>query len=315
MLALPTTTTAQTTTQCTTAQAVTTTQTTAQPAVYVRAYPGRKDDVAWENQSAIWRAYGPALQQSGEKAYGYDIWCKNTPTLVSEQRFDMDSVGLVQRRQLPGGAWGSPEAKKIEDATSFHYDHGNGLDCYSVGPTLGGGTSALMVDGRIVYPWCYAEYQLLALTPDSACFELTYHPTLVGNDLVTEHRRITVLSGTRFCRCDVRYEGLTHPVQVCAGIVLHGHEEDARLSVRQHYIAYADPSDRPDDPAVGQVMVGIYAPQMTQAMISEGHLLAVQPYHPGDTFTYWFGSGWSHGDCPTLQTLLSELQQPARFAH
>lgn len=280
-----------------------------EPAVFVRMYPGRKDDVCWENQSAIWRAYGPALQQSGEKAYGYDIWCKNTPKLVSEERFAKDSIGLEVRRALPGGAWGSPEAKRIENETSFHFDHGNGLDCYSVGPTLGGGTSALMVDGKIVFPWCYKEYKILACTPDSACFELIYHPAQIGEDQVVEHRRITVLRGTRFCKCEVRYEGLTQPQQVCAGIVLHDNEDKVRMSLKQHFVAYEDPSDRPDDANVGKVMVGIYAPQMTQAMLSQGHLLAVAPYQPGDTFTYWFGSGWSLGDCPTIEQMVYELKQ------
>lgn len=283
-------------------------QSTESRGAYVRMYPGRKDDVCWENQSAIWRAYGPALQASGERAFGYDIWCKNTRDIVSPERFEKDSLGLVERRKLPGGAWGSPEAKRIEDATSFHYDHGNGLDCYSVGSTLGGGTSALLVEGKIVYPWCYKEYHVLTHTPDTAQFELVYEPKMIGEDFVTEHRVITVVSGSRFCRCDVRYEGLTTERQVCAGVVLHGNEDQLRLNHRQHYIAYADPSDRPDDPAVGQVMIGIYAPQATQLMLSEGHALAVASYRPGDVFTYWFGSGWSHGDCPTLERMVTDLQ-------
>ena len=37
-------------------------------------YPERLDDLAWENDRAAYRAYGPALQASGEQAYGYDIW-------------------------------------------------------------------------------------------------------------------------------------------------------------------------------------------------------------------------------------------------
>jgi len=40
--------------------------------VYGRYYPERLDDIAWENDRAAYRAYGPALQKSGEKAYGYD---------------------------------------------------------------------------------------------------------------------------------------------------------------------------------------------------------------------------------------------------
>ena len=39
-----------------------------------RQYPERLDDVAWENDRAAYRAYGPALQEKGERAFGYDIW-------------------------------------------------------------------------------------------------------------------------------------------------------------------------------------------------------------------------------------------------
>ena len=39
-----------------------------------RYYPERVDDVAWENDLTAFRAYGPALQETGERAFGYDIW-------------------------------------------------------------------------------------------------------------------------------------------------------------------------------------------------------------------------------------------------
>ena len=44
-----------------------------------RQYPERLDDVAWENDRAAYRAYGPALQEKGERAFGYDIWTKVCP--------------------------------------------------------------------------------------------------------------------------------------------------------------------------------------------------------------------------------------------
>ena len=42
-----------------------------------RQYPERLDDVAWENDRAAYRAYGPALQEKGARAFGYDIWTKS----------------------------------------------------------------------------------------------------------------------------------------------------------------------------------------------------------------------------------------------
>lgn len=41
-----------------------------------KQYPERVDDVAWENDRIAFRTYGPALQATGEKAYGCDIWVK-----------------------------------------------------------------------------------------------------------------------------------------------------------------------------------------------------------------------------------------------
>ena len=58
--------------------------------VYGRCYPERLDDIAWENDRAAYRAYGPALQKSGERAYGYDVFTKNVEELVVEDRYAME---------------------------------------------------------------------------------------------------------------------------------------------------------------------------------------------------------------------------------
>jgi len=42
--------------------------------VYGRHYPERVDDIAWENDRIAFRTYGPALQATGERAFGYDVW-------------------------------------------------------------------------------------------------------------------------------------------------------------------------------------------------------------------------------------------------
>ena len=42
----------------------------AEPLVYGRHYPERLDDITWENDRSAYRAYGPALQARGERAYG-----------------------------------------------------------------------------------------------------------------------------------------------------------------------------------------------------------------------------------------------------
>ena len=62
---------------------------------YGRMYPERVDDIAWENDRGAYRCYGPALQRSGEDAFGNDVWVKNTPDLVVESRYHNELVNKL----------------------------------------------------------------------------------------------------------------------------------------------------------------------------------------------------------------------------
>ena len=157
-----------------------------------RPYPERLDDLAWENDKAAYRAYGPALQARGEKAYGYDVFTKSVPTPVVEQRYAMETD---QKAWAQINAWQregqTAKADSLRNVISYHIDHGNGMDCYSVGPTLGGGTAALMPDSSLVYPYCYKECQVLDNGPLRFTARLTFHPLAVKGDSVVETRLIT----------------------------------------------------------------------------------------------------------------------------
>jgi hypothetical protein len=128
--------------------------------VFGNIYPERADDITWENDLGIYRVYGPALQRSGERSFGTDVWVKNTPELVVEQRYQMHMWGVAQRDSLKS-IDRPTEANEIYVATSFHHDHGQGLDCYGVGASLGCGAPALMKDGRLLFPYCYKTYKIL----------------------------------------------------------------------------------------------------------------------------------------------------------
>ena len=165
--------------------------------VWGRKFPERKDDMAWENDRSAYRAYGPALQASGERAFGYDIWTKSVPTRVLEERF----------------------ANDIQHGISFHVDHGNGMDVYAVGPTLGGGTAALLDSlNNIVYPYCWDTYEVLDNGPLRFTVRLDYKPlTVDGDTAVVESRLITLDRGAWLNRTEVTYRGLTHEARVAPG--------------------------------------------------------------------------------------------------
>ena len=275
-----------------------------------RQYPERVDDIAWENDRTAYRLYGPALQRSGERAFGIDVWVKNTPDLEVEQRYKVELSNHPKIQQLLKEGK-TDEAKQMEIATTYHFDHGYGLDCYKVGPSLGCGAPALMQDGKLLLPYCYKEYKILDNGPLRFTVELTYNPVSVGADRnVVEHRILSLDKGSNFNKMTVWYEGLSVPTDVAAGIVIH-QEDTQSLAIGRDYVAYADPTDNPVAQNF-QIYVAALFPNNiseTKALWDEtpangiaGHAVGIlKDCKAGQKLTYYFGSAWSKNDVRNLE--------------
>ncbi len=266
-----------------------------------RLFPERKDDMAWENDRSAYRAYGPALQRSGERAFGYDIWTKSVPHRILEKRYYDDRVNRI----------------------SFHVDHGNGMDVYAVGPTLGGGTSALTdAKGNLVLPYCFADYEILDQGPLRFTVKLTYNPLKVNSDEnVIETRVISLDRGSWLNKTTVRYDGLTTPATFSPGIVVHRQNPTAyTLDNKSRFMSYADLTEKADN-GNGTIFVGVVAPDANLFIYSPldqpagdaiGHILAQKGYDNATPVTYWWGSGWSKGGMPDMETWNSTLRDYSR---
>ena len=278
-----------------------------EPAVFGRHYPERVDDMTWENDRSAYRAYGPALQARGERAFGYDIWVKRVPELVVEQRYAKHLDADIQKEvnQLRK-ARKYKEANELFHSASFHVDHGDGLDCYSVGPTLGGGTTALMQGNDIIYPYCWKEYEIMENGPLRFTVKLTYHPLVVGKDSVVETRIISLEKGSQLNKTTISYVGLSKAAPVATGIVIHAENPEAyTLEGSKGYIAYADLTDNIKNDNgiiyVGAVVpkkikeakVSLFTPKEAKERGALGHVLAISNYNPDSKYTYYWGSGWS----------------------
>ena len=252
-----------------------------------RHYPERADDIAWENDRVAFRAYGPALQKRGERAFGYDAFAKRVAYPVVSKWYDAE----------------------LHRHLSYHRDYGEGMDVYTVGPTLGCGTSALLAPGdSIVYPYCYQKYEILDNGPLRFTMRLTYHPFVISGDTVTEIRLISLDRGSQLNRTLITYQGLSSPHPVVTGLVVHPSNPDAwKTDTQAGYIAYEDLTDRPKA-GNGRIYVGAVVPQgmeksgMTPFPAAEskrqrggatGHVLAQSTYRPGTSYLYYWGSGWS----------------------
>ncbi len=285
-----------------------------------RFYPERADDIAWENDKAAYRAYGPALQQSGEKAYGYDVFTKSVSYPVVEKRYamELDATVRAQIKELREKGK-KAEADSLQHIISYHVDHGNGMDVYNVGPTLGGGTAALMDGDNIVYPYCFKDYTILDNGPLRFTVKLVYNPLVVKNDSnVIETRVISLDKGSYLNRTAITYDNLSQAASVAAGLVIHPENPKGyEASASDRFIAYADSTNSPKN-GNGIIYVGASFPKALSSASAVmfpkevsgaiGHVLAVTPYQPGETFVYYWGSGWSKGGMKDMVEWTSYLK-------
>lgn len=275
-------------------------------------YPERADDVAWENDLVAFRAYGPALQATGERAYGYDVWTKyNTTDPVVEARY-AGELNPDTKAKIAELKTADPKAAaELYKSVSYHVDHGNGLDCYKVGPTLGGGTAALMTGDTIIYPYCYRTQEILDNGPLRFTVKLEYNPlTVRGDSSVIETRVLSLDAGSHLNKAVISYSNLKQAMPVATGIVLHEPDGAVVADAANGYITYVDPTDNAGA-GNGKIFVGAAFPaQVKEAKVAlfpekekkelrggaDGHVLAVSDYEPGSEYTYYWGAAWEKAD-------------------
>ena len=293
-------------------------------------YKIRKDDIAWENDRCAYRVYGPALQKTGERSFGTDVWVKNTPDTVVYERYVKDMNGNIkgdkidakvralqkqekaEKNKAKAAALAKQikvlqaESKEVDILTSFHLDHGNGLDPYHVGATLGLGAPSLMVGKNQVLPYCYKDYRILDNGPLRFTVELTYNPSTVGDmKNVVEHRIISLDKGSNFNKMTVWYDGLTTPTDFATGFPIHEEDTESKTFAKD-YVSYADPTDN-IEVNNSQVFVGVLFPEGIDNTYYQlfdkkhdgatGHALGLKRgLKNGEKYSYYFGAAWSKYD-------------------
>lgn len=277
-----------------------------------KCYPERMDDMAWENDLVAFRAYGPALQAKGERGFGYDLFTKyNTTEPILEAMYAKElnketRVKIAELKKTDPKA-----AAELSRERSYHIDHGYGMDCYAVGPTLGAGVAALMVNDSIIYPWCYKNQEILDNGPLRFTVKLEFTPlTVKGDSTVVETRLITLDAGSHLNRTAVSYSNLKETLPIVAGIVLHEPDGAVVADAANGYITYVDPTTGPDN---GKIFMGAAVPTVVKdaktVLFSEqekkernnadGHVLAVSDYEPGSEYVYYWGFAWDKADIKT----------------
>lgn len=252
-----------------------------QPKVMARAVPERSDDFIFENELICARIYGKAMEKKSITP-GVDIWVKLPGKLVADEWY----------------------VRLKEEKGYYHRDHG-GKDCYKVGVSLGGGASAPWVNGKLRYPATnYRDSEILESTPDKVVFVLRYPEWDCDSIKVSLEKKITVTSGTYFCKCEDRYVfSGCDTLTVAAGISRHQKQqtvEEERMG-DGFYAIWEQASDQHAEPEDGRIGVAVVMPDAEKVFVTKrgNHGLCTKKLLPGETLTYWFGSCWGKGDIQT----------------
>ena len=250
-----------------------------------RQVPERYDDYAWENNLSAYRLYGPALETSPEKLItpGIDVWVKCTEKLVIDEWYAKGD---------------------------YHHNYGDGMDCYKVGRTLGGGASVPMLEGKF-WPMehNYATCQTLDNGPIRTTVKLVYVPWDVNGTAVSLVKTISLDANQRFNRMENLYEGEFEELPIAAGFVRHdvkGTEQG------EGWIAMVEAVSDSKQPEVdGDIYQAIVLPGAELNADLLGHTLAVKAVKSGETMTYYSASGWSQGGVENMEDWIETIKEQA----
>lgn len=257
---------------------------------YGRYVPERFDDFAWENDKVAFRMYGKALEVRKDNAFGTDVWVKRPNKLVINDWY------------------------KTGD---YHTDHGDGMDYYSVGFTLGAGDIAPLVKDSIVFSKNYHHWKVLDNGPLRTTFELGYDAWDVAGKSVKVTKTISLDAGSHMNRIEALYTYVGDILPVAIGIVKRQEPGTILMDELKGIVAYWEPQHGADGTTgVATIVTG----GSTKMGTNKAHLLTYTSAKNNEAVVYYNGSAWSKGNEITdakawfnyLGDFKKQLEQPLK---
>lgn len=240
---------------------------------YSRHVPERMDDYAYENNRVAGRIYGPALEFP--RTFGSDIWLKCTDRLVIDDWF-----------------------KKMD----YHHNYGEGMDCYKVGGTLGGGALVPYSAGEnFVIGDNWASFQHICDGPVRTKAVFTYNAFDVDGVKYSASRTIELDANSHFVKSVTAFHPVEHDAD-SLDLVLGAIKHDVISRVDgENWIAFTEVASDTKQPEVdGNISVALIYDEAELAdnpikAIGDiaGHAAIITREAANKPITVWTGSGWS----------------------
>lgn len=267
--------------------------------LHARFIPERKDDFAWENDRMAFRMYGPALASENAKG-GIDVWTKRVRYPIVDKWYQAGP-------------------------SKYHKDHGEGMDAYKVGPTLGcGGLGYLNQAGKLTPSPHYANYKIHATGPLRLSFTLTYPLVQVDNSSIRETRTLTMDAGQHFFHItsSFDYKGNTEGIRPVSGVYVHDKSklaetpDEAAQSIFQsnHAIGAWEPLGNIEDKHgfIGTAILSAKEGTTDHIVWDKDHPLIPLSDDISKPVSWYAGAYWSEVDTPRQTDFEHSLM---RFTH
>ncbi len=240
---------------------------------YSRYVPERMDDYAYENNVIAGRIYGPSLEFP--RTFGSDIWVKCTDRLVIDDWF----------------------AK-----ADYHHNYGEGMDCYKVDNTLGGGALVPYTGPDKFFTGDnYVSQKHICDGPIRTEAVLEYGPFDVDGKAVSATRVLTLDANSHFVKWETTFHSAdTDSLSVVLGAVMH---DVTGIKNELNWIAFTEKaSDSSDPERDGNISVAVIYdkaelddnPYYTSGK-EAGHAVIITEEKVEKPVITWTGSGWSQG--------------------
>lgn len=251
-----------------------------EPKVYGRYVPERMDDYAWENNLTAYRIYGPSLKDP--LTQGVDVWVKNTPKLIINEWFAKND---------------------------YHHNYGEGMDCYKVGNTLGGGALAIVNDNKLTLSGNYLSQRCTMNGPLRTSAEFSYAILEVGGKSVSMRRTITLDADSRFSRQEYVFDGFDGEIKVAAGVILH--DVKARADGTNYVAITEAASDSKDPERDGNISLAVVLEGGKVTEDIDAHAVVTRRVKAGEKIIMLNGSGWSQGGVASHEEWQTQVARAA----
>lgn len=248
---------------------------------YSRHVPERLDDYAYENNKVAGRIYGPALEFP--RTFGSDIWLKCTDRLVIDDWF-----------------------KKMD----YHRNYGEGMDCYKVAATLGGGALVPYSKGdEFIIGDNWTSFRHICNGPVRTKAEFTYDAIDVDGVKYSAGRTIELDANSHFVKSVTTFYPIGHDadsLDLVLGAIQH---EVIDRHDGENWIAFTEVASDTQQPEIdGNVSIALVydaAELADNPIVAIGdiaeHAAIVTREAALKPITVWTGSGWSHAGIPVPQ--------------